>query len=118
MAKHNILGKKGEDLAVQWLKAHEYKVVDRNWRCGRNELDVVALYGNMVIVFEVKTRSMEVDEIAQLLPLKKRRAILRLGAKWLAIHGLNCEIRFDLLVVDIENKTLAHYPEAIMVYDV
>ncbi|MBE6333375.1 MAG: YraN family protein [Odoribacter sp.] len=118
MAKHNILGKVGEEFAAQWLESNGYQVVDRNWRCGRNELDMVALKDGLVIVFEVKTRSVEVDDIALLLPLKKRKAILSSGAKWLAMHGMKCEIRFDLLVIDAVNSKLTHYPEAIMVYDV
>lgn len=118
MAKHNILGYVGEELAVRWLECNDYKVLDRNWRCGRNELDVVGMRDGMVIVFEVKTRSSKVDNVATLLPLRKRRAIVRAGAKWLAAHGLLNELRFDLLVVDILNKKIEHYPEAIMVYDI
>lgn len=118
MAKHNILGKQGEEIAAEWVQRNGYKILDRNWRSGRNELDIVANIDEVVVVFEVKTRSTQVYDIAQLLPLKKRRSIIRAGANWLALHGLNSELRFDLLVVDIAGGSVDHYPEAIMVYDV
>ncbi len=118
MAKHNILGRQGEEIAVKWAQSNGYKILERNWRSGRNELDIVTIRDNVVVVFEVKTRSSQVYDITQLLPLKKRRSIIRAGANWIALHGLNSELRFDLLVVDIAGGKVEHYPEAIMVYDV
>ena len=42
MAKHNIFGQKGENAAFEALLAKGYLIRDRNWRSGKNEIDVVA----------------------------------------------------------------------------
>lgn len=118
MAEHNILGKEGEDIACAWLENNGYKIVTRNWRRGRNELDAVCLFNNLVVVVEIKSRRSKVEDIEQLLPPKKRLAIVRLAAKWLAEHKMQSELRFDLLVVDMSDKKVTHIPDAIMVYDV
>ncbi|MFT5054826.1 MAG: putative endonuclease, partial [Oceanospirillaceae bacterium] len=41
MANHNDLGNKGEDLAANLLEQKGYEVLDRNWRWGRYEVDIV-----------------------------------------------------------------------------
>lgn len=46
MAAHNDIGKKGEDLAAQWLEKEGFKVFDRNYRCEGAEVDIVALWEN------------------------------------------------------------------------
>ena len=42
MAEHNLLGKAGEDAAVDYLERHDYVIRHRNWRKGHFELDIVA----------------------------------------------------------------------------
>ena len=42
MAEHLETGALGEQLACQWLEGHGYRVMHRNWRHGRDELDIVA----------------------------------------------------------------------------
>lgn len=118
MAEHNILGKRGEDIAIKWLQDNDFKVIDRNWRYGRNELDVVCMHNGVVVIVEIKSRSAVVDFPEELLPLKKRRSIVRLGAKWLALHKISAELRFDLLVVEMGSLEVSYYKDAIMVYDV
>ncbi|MDR1433342.1 MAG: YraN family protein [Puniceicoccales bacterium] len=53
------LGKVGEDLAVDFLRGKNFKILARNWTYGKGELDVVAFDGaSAVLVFiEVKLRS-------------------------------------------------------------
>ena len=57
MAKHNELGKAGENAAVTYLEQQGYIIRDRNWRKGHFELDIVATQKQELIVVEVKTRS-------------------------------------------------------------
>ena len=51
------LGKRGEDLAVEHLRRQGYRVLERNWRCARGEIDIVATDGSSLVFVEVKTRS-------------------------------------------------------------
>ena len=57
MAKKDELGRRGEDVAAEYVEAQGMRVVERNWRCREGEIDVVALDGDEVVVVEVKTRS-------------------------------------------------------------
>ncbi|WP_181431228.1 YraN family protein [Curtobacterium sp. MCBD17_021] len=50
-------GNTGEDHAVEWLVRHGFAIIDRNWRCARGELDIVARDGDTIVFVEVKTRT-------------------------------------------------------------
>ncbi|MDP2632643.1 MAG: YraN family protein [Candidatus Curtissbacteria bacterium] len=51
------LGKYGEDLAVEFLRSHGYKIIERNFRIRGGELDIIALQNDTLIYVEVKTRT-------------------------------------------------------------
>ena len=59
MAEHNDLGKWGEDEAVFYLEDKGYTIIDRDWRLGRRDLDILAYTpdGSTLVVVEVKTRT-------------------------------------------------------------
>ncbi|WP_238319394.1 YraN family protein [Bacteroides propionicifaciens] len=56
MAKHNILGQKGEEEAKLYLEAHGYKIIELNWTYRHLEIDIIALKSNTLSFIEVKTR--------------------------------------------------------------
>ena len=61
MAEHNELGKWGEDEATLYLENKGYVVIDRDWKAGKRDLDILAVSpdGKTLVVVEVKTRSGE-----------------------------------------------------------
>ena len=56
MALHNELGKWGEDVAADYLQRQGYTIIERNWKSGHRDLDIIALDGNTLVFVEVKTR--------------------------------------------------------------
>ena len=50
------VGKLGEQLACESLARRGYEIVERNWRCSRGEIDIVARDGDCWVFVEVKTR--------------------------------------------------------------
>jgi putative endonuclease len=56
MAKHIETGKFGEDLATEFLIKKGYKILERNYRHRRSEIDIIAEFNNEIIFVEVKTR--------------------------------------------------------------
>ena len=54
MARHNSLGKWGEEMVVEHLVKEGYAIVERNWRSNHHEIDIIATKGDMVAFVEVK----------------------------------------------------------------
>ena len=58
MSNHLVTGKKGEDIAVDYLVEKGYVVLERNWRFKKAEIDIIAKDDDGTLVFvEVKTRT-------------------------------------------------------------
>ena len=57
MANHNELGKKGEEFAIDFLVKAGYKILEKNYRFQKAEVDIIALKGLVLAIVEVKTRS-------------------------------------------------------------
>ena len=97
------LGRYGEDLAAQHLRAAGMVVLDRNWRCREGELDAVARDADGTLVFvEVKTRAGTGfgDPAEAVSPVKARR-IRALACRWLTERAPTggAELRFDVISV-------------------
>jgi putative endonuclease len=58
-ADPRALGRYGERLASRYLVEHGFTILDRNWRCVRGELDIIAADAGNLVVCEVKTRTTE-----------------------------------------------------------
>ena len=101
MAKHNELGKAGEDAAVTYLEQHGYIIRDRNWRKGHFELDIVAAKENELIVIEVKTRSNTLFTV-------------RAADTYLKLFQIDSPVRFDIITVvgDDGDFKIEHIKEA------
>lgn len=57
MSKHNETGARGERLAEEFLVTNGYRILHRNWRTAQKEIDLIALDGDEIVFFEIKTRS-------------------------------------------------------------
>ena len=55
--QHHDTGKKGEDMAVEYLQQQNFTILQRNWRYARFEIDVIASRDNVLHIIEVKTRT-------------------------------------------------------------
>jgi putative endonuclease len=94
------LGAEGEALAATYYQKRGAMLLARNWRSGRDELDLVVLEGAVVVFVEVKTRTAEqagagwfaVDQ-------RKRRALRRVVRAWIQRVGGVPHIRFDVVEV-------------------
>ncbi|WP_366080993.1 YraN family protein [uncultured Alistipes sp.] len=95
-------GRRGEDAAAEWLRGAGFELLDRNWRSGRYELDIVALRGGELHFAEVKTRRAEgLTPPEQAATPAKQRAMMRAAAAYVRAHPMEvCDFRFDLLAVD------------------
>ena len=51
-----LQGTCGEELAVKLLQQKDYNILERNWRCGHLEVDIIAENDDYLVIVEVKTR--------------------------------------------------------------
>jgi putative endonuclease len=56
MAAHNELGKWGENVAAEYLQEKGYDIIERDWKSGHHDLDIVANDHGTLVIVEVKTR--------------------------------------------------------------
>lgn len=103
MAAKDELGRRGEELAAQYLTERGLTVLSRNWRCAEGELDIVATDGARTVVFcEVKTRrDIGFGTPVEAVTRAKRRRIRRLAVLWMAAlrPGGWPALRFDVIGV-------------------
>ncbi len=95
MTERSELGKIGEDFAAEYVKKMGFKILHRNWRIKHRELDIVAMDGDVLVIIEVKTRTVMLD-IRDLCGYKKVRAIESAAIYYAHKYGFEGEIRIDL----------------------
>jgi putative endonuclease len=97
----DALGRRGEDIAAQFLEAQGLEVIERNWRCDLGEIDIVAADGDCLVVCEVKTRSsLAFGSPAEAVTPAKAARLRRLATRWLADHPTRARsIRIDVVGV-------------------
>ena len=103
-AQHLRLGKRGENLACQFLRRNGYKILYRNFR-GRTggEIDVVCRERDTLVFVEVKTRTGEdFGRPFEAIDRNQRKRISRGGLAWLRLlDDPDILFRFDVVEVII-----------------
>ena len=96
-------GKKGEDIAVDYLDRVGYQILNRNYRCLFGEVDIVAMDGDTVVFIEVKSRRSERFGDPQMaVGLEKQKKLSRIALKYLDDRRLYpCNARFDVVAVKL-----------------
>ncbi len=115
MAKHNDLGKAGENAAVAYLEKKDYVIRHRNWRKGHFELDIVAAQANELVIVEVKTRrNRAFADPEDAVDLAKIRRTVRAADTYMKLFQIDVSVRFDIITVvgGPENFTIEHLKEA------
>jgi len=93
------LGKTGEEVALRYLLEKKYKIVTRNFRFYRGEIDIVAYDGPTLVFVEVKTRrSEDFGFPEESVDFAKQKQIRKIAAGYLAKTKLrDVECRFDVI---------------------
>ncbi len=105
MAQHNELGKKGEQLAVDFLVENSYDIVERNYRFDKAEVDIIAQKGDILAIVEVKTRSsLEFGNPQDFVKPKQIKNLVKAVDEYVTENDLDVEVRFDIIAIVKENK--------------
>lgn len=117
MAKHNDLGVLGETLAVEFLQKNNYRIIERNWRFKKAEVDVIAQKENVLAVVEVKTRSSDYFGNPQdFVNQKKINLLTEAINEYVISRDLDVEVRFDIIAItkNKNNVDIEHLEDAFL----
>ena len=104
-------GDLGERAAVRYLRFRFYRILDRNFRAGGAEIDIVAKRGKTLVFVEVKTRRLDPDSADRLtrpaaaVTRDKQEHIVRAAKIRLAQRPTpDCSVRFDVIEVYLDPR--------------
>lgn len=108
MSQNITIGKKGEDIATNFLERKNYKIIERNFQGLSGEIDIIAFDNEKkeIVFIEVKTRTSKkygnpVDAVND----EKQKHILKTANYYIYIHDLENEfIRFDIIEIYLYDK--------------
>ena len=100
MAKHNELGKIGEELAAQFLIDKGYEILEKNWRNRHKEIDIIAKDGDELVIVEVKTRQNDEHGDPDLAVTRQKQTRLIYAANaYLFTYNMDINTRFDIISI-------------------
>lgn len=116
MARHNQLGKQGEQMAEDHLVQLGYTILHRNWRHSHYEIDIIAIKNIMLHFVEVKIRSSAVFGLPEENVTKKKfQSLLNAADEFLYLHQQYRHVQYDILsITTFSNKE----PEFFLIEDV
>lgn len=100
MAAHNELGIWGEAKASEFLECHGYQIIERDWKSGRRDIDIIATDGKEVVFVEVKTRRNRLfGEPEEAVDYRKLQSLRLAINHYIKYRHINCDVRFDIISV-------------------
>jgi putative endonuclease len=111
------LGHEGENLAVRYLQDQGYEILQRNWRIGRAEVDIIALDRDDLAIIEVKSvYSLNLGFGEERISRRKKTMLILAAYGFLELFPelSSKNLRFDVIVIDFTcyPAAVAHYPAA------
>ncbi|MDR1438024.1 MAG: YraN family protein [Puniceicoccales bacterium] len=95
-------GRWGEGVAMRHLLHKHYRIVEKNWRMGRGELDIVARDGDVTVFVEVKTRSRDdrIGAYGAARQPRKKKMLLQTGEAYVQKYSDSiCTYRWDVIEI-------------------
>lgn len=100
MAAHNELGKWGEEIAAAFVEKKGYEIIQRDWKSGHHDLDIIAKDEDTLVIIEVKTRRNRLfGNPEEAIDYKKRLSLLSAANHFVKSHHINAPIRFDIISI-------------------
>lgn len=97
------LGARGEALAAEALEREGWRVLERNWRTRRGELDIVARDGDWLVFVEVRTRrGARLGQPEESVDARKARRLQRLALDYVTRAHWNGPWRIDVVALTLD----------------
>ena len=115
------LGKKGEELAVEYLKGKGFEILNQNYRYGKGEIDIIAKdpKDGCTVFVEVKSRqNLDYGEPEYAITKNKQKQVKKIAELYFYENEIKeLECRFDVIAILLENinqPVINHYVNAFM----
>jgi putative endonuclease len=109
-------GQHGEQLAAEYLISLGYKILERNWRYSKSEIDLIAMHENILVLIEVKTRSYDFFGTPESFVSDHKELLMHEAASvYMEKIQHDWEFRFDIIGILLNNDgthTLEHFTDA------
>ena len=115
MASHNDLGVLGENIAMQYLLKHGYRVLERNFVFQKAEIDIIAQKANMIAIVEVKTRNSDFfGDPQSFVTASKIKLLVKATNEYIIKNDIELEVRFDIIAIlkNQHQETIEHIENA------
>jgi putative endonuclease len=119
-AARQAFGEQGERIAERWLRLRGWRVVQRRFRSGHRDIDLVVEQAGVVAFVEVKARRGDrFGDPVEAVNWRKQRELSRSARVWIDRHGRREEAyRFDVVgvLVSGERVRIRHVANAFSLY--
>ncbi|MCF7860461.1 YraN family protein [Patescibacteria group bacterium] len=105
------LGRKGERLAINFLKAEGWQIKAHNYRIGHKEIDIIASKNNILSLFEIKT--IMNNNKHDIISLSQQKTLRQAHLAFCHYYQIEpALVSYALIVVSYKNKlaNLQYYP--------
>ncbi|MDR0558691.1 MAG: YraN family protein [Prevotellaceae bacterium] len=93
-------GKHGEKQAIAFLQKAGYNILEKNWRSGHKELDIIAEYDNELHIIEVKARTSDLWQTStDVVGIKKQKNIIDAAEEYIKKKQLDLPVVFDIIYI-------------------
>ncbi len=100
MAQHNRFGNEAEEKALDYLLQKGYTLLEKNYRYGHAEVDLLMQKKEKLICVEVKARSTDFFGTPQsFISSKKIQLIVSVVDHYIEVSDLDLEVRFDVIAI-------------------
>ena len=96
-----ITGDRGEEIAADLLMSKGFQIIERNYRYGRGEIDIIANDKDILVFIEVKTRkNLEFGPPETAITKNKQNQIRRIATAYLVEKEISdTDCRFDVVAI-------------------
>lgn len=107
MTNNIATGKKGEDLAAEYLAKKGYRILERNFKKPWGELDIITQYGKEIVFVEVKAQNKNnkffIRPEENITPFKQKQLIKSAKAYLAFKKWLDKNWRIDVVAVELDS---------------
>lgn len=107
MADSHNLGQEGEELAREHLAKKGYRILHRNWKSGKREIDIIAENKDFIVFVEVKTRTNDFHmHPRHAVTSEKQKSIIFAADTYISRYNIDKESRFDIISIISNGKSI------------